>query len=191
MFRRKRRVQIKFDPRIPLYFVAYVDNTDESKFFVSAVRRTLLPYGIDLKIKPLQPGAPTPSPALFVQGKYFFCYASSFRPSELESFIRKAQAIRENLTNEWVSHHSGRFVVATRPLYDKDSRRYAGRYHVLFPSDVRLGFMTFDADAPGEPVTPYLLEGLDQIGARYLVFPDAHSTSVIRIYTGPIRAQED
>ena len=191
MFRKKQKVQVRFDPRIPLYFTAYVDSTRESKFFVTAVKRTLLPYDINLKIKPLQPGAPTPAPALFVQDKYFFCYASSFRPSELESFIRKAQAITANLTREWVSQNQGRFVVAVRPMYSRDRKRYIGRYHILFPSGVRLGFMSFDAEAPGEPVTPFLLEGLDRIGVRYLVFPASHEASTLHIYTGQLRVQED
>ena len=191
VFRRKRKVQVKFDPRAPLYFTAYVDNTDESKFFVTAVKRVLLPYDIQLKIKPLQPGAPTPSPALFVQDKYFFSYASSFRSSELESFIRQALAVTQNLTNQWVSRNQGRFVVAVRPMYSRDRSRYVGRYHILFPSEVRLGYMTFESDAPGEPVTPFLLEGLDRIGVSYLVFPSAHEVSTVHIYTGQLRVRED
>jgi len=191
VFRKKQKVQVKFDPRVPLYFTAYVDNSKESRFFVTAVKRTLLPYGIDLKIKPLQPGAPTPAPALFVQDKYFFCYASRFRPSELDQFVSRARAVISNLTSEWVAENEGKFVVAVRPMYSRDSRRYLGRYHILSPSDVRLGFMTFESDFPGDAVTPYLLEGLDKIGVRYMVFPSSHEASTVRIYTGDIRVQED
>jgi len=189
--RKKRKVQVKFDPYQPLYFLAYVDNTDKSKFFVSAVRRTLLPYDIELKVKPLQPGAPTPSPALFVQGKYFFCYAENFRPSELESFIRQVQAIRENLSREFVSRHSGSFIVAVRPLYDKDRHRYPGRYQLLLPSETKLGFMTFESRAPGIEVTPFLLEALHQMGVNYITFPSSHTAPVLRVYVGPLRVQED
>lgn len=189
--RRKKKVKMRvsFDPRVPLFFVVYVLPNEESQRFLASVRRVANEYGIKVDVKPIDSSAPTLLPALFVQGKYFFSYASNFSEQALRSFIAQARAKQEELIRKWVSAHRGRPAVVARPLYDTDGRDYPSRLMILFPGHFRLGFQRYETDEIGWEVTPYLLESLRDLGVDPMVYEDSGVGEFI-IYTS-VKTREE
>jgi len=183
------KVKVSFDPRIPLSFTAYVDNTRESRLFLAAVRRVANQFNIEVKVKPLSLDSPTVLPALFVQDKYFFSYRDGFSEKALRSFVIQARAKQKELMEEWVRRNQGRPVVAPRPLYDTDGRKYPDRFRLLMPSQYDLGYQRYTTDDIGWEVNQFTVEGLHQLGVDVLMFPDAGTGDFV-IYTG-VRPREE
>ena len=185
MLRRKSRVpmRVSFDPRLPLSFTVYIDNTDKSRQFLAAVRRVANQFDIEVKVKPVSLEAPTVLPALFIQDKYFFSYRDSFSERALRSFVIQARAKQQELMRDWVKKHQGRPVVASRPLYDTDGRKYPNRFRLLMPTQYDLGFEQYKTDEIGWEVNQFTVEALHSLGVDVMFFADAGVGDFV-IYTG-------
>lgn len=187
--RSRAKLRVSFDPRIPLSFTVYVDNTKESRLFLASVRRVANQFNIEVKVKPVSLDAPTVLPALFVQDKYFFSYRDNFSEQALRSFVVQARAKQMELMERWVRKNRGRPVVAPRPLYDTDGRKYPNRFRLLMPSQYDLGYQQYRTDDVGWEVNEFTIEGLHSLGVDVLVFPDAGVGDFV-IYTG-MRPREE
>ena len=190
---RKKRSNLKwrvnFDPRLPITLTLYVDNSDLSRQMIASVRRVANYLGVEVELKPVGPDAPTLVPAIFVQGKYFFSYATDYSEKALISFISQARRKQQELMREWVKQHSGHPVVAPRPLYDTDGRKYPNRFRLLMPSQYDLGFEQYQTDEIGWEVNRYTIEGLRDLGVDVMLFADAGVGEFI-IYTGTKTKEE-
>ena len=185
----KIKLHVRFDPRIPLSFTVYVDNSEKSRQMLAAVNRVAREFDIEVKVKPVGPDAPTLLPALFVQDKYFFSYADAFSEKTLRVFILSARDQQRRLMVDWIKANSGKPVVAPRPLYDTDAARYPGRLRLLMPSQYDLGFQQYKTDDIGWEVNQFTVEALADIGVDVLLFADAGMGDFV-IYTGS-RAREE
>ncbi len=183
--RKKSKIpmRVSFDPRLPLSFTVYLDNTDKSRQFLAAVRRVANQFDIEVKVKPVSLEAPTVLPALFIQDKYFFSYRDSFSEQALRSFVIQARAKQQELMRDWVKRHQGRPVVAPRPLYDTDGRKYPNRFRLLMPTQYDLGFEQYKTDDIGWEVNQFTVEALHSLGVDVMFFADAGVGDFI-IYTG-------
>lgn len=189
--RKKSKVQVKFSPYEPLYFVVYTDGSDESAVKIAEIKRFLLPYRIEVKVKPITVNSPTRLPAVFVQDRYFFSLLSQVRGEDLLSFVLQAQDHVRRLNQQFYERNKGKYVVLQRPIYDKDANDYINKYHILSPSGVQLGFLSFESNKVGFPVTQWLIESLQRMGVDVLVYADSHTISSFRFYVGKIQTGED